>query len=72
MGTVDQHQWLAFEPDTVTSMTTAFDAAVLSLQLLDRDDALRYVVAKKIIEIARSGERDPARICQRALEDLRR
>jgi hypothetical protein len=72
MGTVDQHQWLAFEPDTVTSMTTAFDAAVLSLQLMAHEDGLRYQVAKKIIEIARSGERDPARICQRALEDLRR
>jgi hypothetical protein len=72
MGGADQHRWLAFEPDTVKSMSIAFDRAVLSLNLTDHDEAFRYVVAKKIIEIARKGERDPARICERALDDLLR
>jgi hypothetical protein len=53
-------------------MSIAFDRAVLSLNLTDHDEAFRYVVAKKIIEIARKGERDPARICERALDDLLR
>jgi hypothetical protein len=71
MASTDQHHWLAFEPDVVKSMTIAFDEAVLSLNLTDEADPIRYVVAKKIIEIARKGEQDPARLCKRALQDLR-
>jgi hypothetical protein len=71
MGSADQLQWLAFEPDTVKSMTIAFDEAVLSLELADDADPFRYVIAKKIIEIARKGERDPARLCERAIKELR-
>jgi len=71
MGSADQRQWLVFDPDTVKSMAIAFDEAVLSLELMDDADPFRYLVAKKIIEIARKGERDPARLCKRALQDLR-
>jgi hypothetical protein len=71
MGSADQRQWLVFDPDVVKSMAIAFDEAVLSLELTDDADPFRYVVAKKIIEIARKGERDPTRLCQRALQDLR-
>jgi len=71
MGSADQRQWLVFDPDAVKSMAIAFDEAVLSLELTDDADPFRYVVAKKIIEIARKGERDPTRLCERALQDLR-
>jgi hypothetical protein len=41
-----------------------------ALHLADRDDAVTEVIAKKIIEVARSGEHDPAHICVRALNEL--
>jgi hypothetical protein len=40
------------------------------LQLADRQDAITELVAKKIIEVAGSGERDPARISEQALAGL--
>jgi hypothetical protein len=34
-------------------------------------DVLPEVVAAKTIELARQGERDPDRLCERALNDIR-
>jgi hypothetical protein len=36
---------------------------------VDRDDLA--VIAKKIIELAKAGERNPDLLCERALKDLR-
>jgi hypothetical protein len=51
-----------FEPKDVEAMTAAFAAVCLSLQLADRDDPFTEIVARKIIEIAGIGERDPERL----------
>jgi hypothetical protein len=51
-----------FDPPAIEAMTAAFDAARLSLQLADRDDPFTEIVARKVIEIAGTGERDPKRI----------
>jgi hypothetical protein len=59
-----------FPPEDVAGMTTAYDAALQLLQLTDRADPVTEIVAKKIIEIARSGERDPPKICARAIKEL--
>jgi hypothetical protein len=40
------------------------------LQLSDRQDPITEIVAKKIIEAAQAGERDPRRIRERALREL--
>ena len=40
------------------------------LQLSDRQDPITEIVAKKIIEAAQTGERDPRRIRERALREL--
>ena len=44
--------------------------ALQLLRLVDRTDPVTEIVAKKIIEVARSGETDPPRICARALKEL--
>ncbi len=41
------------------------------LQLSDRTDPITELVARKIIEIAEVGERDPDRLCERALAALK-
>lgn len=61
----------AFEPTAIEAMTAAFDAVCKSLQLRNRDDPIVHIVARKIIEIARSGEQDPQRMHDVALAELK-
>ena len=60
----------AFDPAAVTALTNAYEAACASLRLIDRTDPLAEIVAKKIIEHARRGERDPSRLCAVVLKEL--
>ena len=48
-------------------MSAAYEETLRVLQLADRQDPITELVASKIIEIARTGERDPARISEQAL-----
>ena len=61
----------SFSPEAVIAMTAAFDAALKELRLVDRNDPLAEIVAHKIINLARTGERDSRRLCERALKDIR-
>jgi hypothetical protein len=65
-------QWLAFEPEAVKAMTIAFDQVIKGRGVEDNADAFGYLVAKKIIEIARHGEYNPVRLAELALKDLKR
>jgi hypothetical protein len=56
---VKQH---AFTPDEIKLLVTAFEEALLELQLKDRDDPATLLVAKRIIALAQRGERDPIRL----------
>ena len=60
----------AFDPAAVTALTNAYEEACAALRLIDRTDPLAEVVAKKIIEHARRGERDPNRLREAVLRDL--
>jgi hypothetical protein len=62
----------AFGPDEITVLTSAFDDALRRLHLADRADPATDVVAKKIIELAQRGERDPVRLSERAIQALSR
>ena len=53
-------------------MNTAFAAACKSLQLVIRDDPMTEIVARKIIDVARAGERDPQRMHDLALARIER
>jgi hypothetical protein len=60
----------AFDQADIDRMAAAYEAALARLRLNDRDDPLCELVAKKIIEIVRNGERDPPRISARAHAEL--
>jgi hypothetical protein len=62
----------AFEPEAVINMSRAYESALVALQLTDRQDPLTEIVAKKIVDDAETGERDPDRLRDRALEEIRR
>jgi len=49
----------------------AYEQALRTLGVQDRNDALTELIAKKIIEIGQTGLKDPAGICARAVEELR-
>jgi hypothetical protein len=62
----------AFDASEVEAMGQAFDAACATLQLSDGEDAFRKLVARKVIECAESGERNPQRIYDLVLSEFRR
>ena len=49
----------AFEPDDIRVLQVAYDGVIRSLNLADAPEQVRELVAMKIIECARGGERDP-------------
>ena len=63
-------QGRAYGPEDIKVMSTAFEGALNALGLMDRADPLNDLVAKKIIEIAKTGERNPSRLRDRALKSL--
>ncbi len=51
-------------------MTAAYEAALIDLGLVDRDDPFTEIVAGAILSITSKGERDPAIIKNRALRAI--
>ena len=57
-----------FDPETARLLGLAFEMAVVALEHVEGSVApTRDLVARKIIELAIAGERDPERLCDRAL-----
>jgi len=48
-------------------MGLTYDLTLISLRLVDRGDIANNIVAQKLIELAKSGERDPERLCDAVL-----
>ena len=59
------------DPETKRVMGVAFEMTRAALRLVDRDDLAVAIIAKKIIELAKAGERNPDLLCEQALIDLR-
>jgi hypothetical protein len=51
-----------FSPEDITALTTAFEETLSALGLVDRNDPVVTMVAKRIIELAKYGERKPTRL----------
>jgi len=60
----------SFGPEEVKVMTAAYEAALLELGLVDRDDPVTEIIATAIVSITSMGERDPATIKDRALNAI--
>ena len=57
-----------FDPETIRLMGLAYEMTLISLRLVDRGDIANDVLAQKIIEHAKAGERDPERLCESVLQ----
>ena len=62
----------AFDPQAVKALALAYDDACAVLHVVDRADPRATIVAKKIIEHAQQGERDPIRLRDLVLIELQR
>ena len=62
-------QFSAFEPDQIACMKAAYEDALKALQVTRRNP-ITDLLAKKIVEAAQTGERDPVRLREAALRDL--
>lgn len=60
----------AFEPEAIATMTSAYAEVCRALGLHGRDRSEVNAVAKKIIEFAQRGERDPVRLRESVLQAL--
>jgi hypothetical protein len=59
-----------FGPTEISAMTAAYEAALVDLGLVDRDDPITEIVATAIVSITSMGEREPTTIKDRALNAL--
>jgi hypothetical protein len=63
-------QQSAFGPEEIGRMTAAYEECLHILELVNRSDPITELLAKHIIEVAQTGERDPSKICSQTLERL--
>ena len=59
-----------FDPETVRVLCDAYDKASRSIHDNGQPDIVKEVIARRIISLAQKGERDPDRLCARALAAL--
>ena len=57
-------------PEDLRRLTDAYEHTLRALSVKDRNDPLTELIAKKIIEIAQTGLKDPAQISARAIQEL--
>ena len=67
----DQEQEI-FEPNTIAALAAALKETLHQLRLVDRNDPAVTIIAKRIIELARQGERDPIRLRDEVIQSLRK
>lgn len=63
-------QTASYSPEDVERLTTAYEGALRLLQLANRTDPINEIIAKRIIDAAKTGIRDPEELCAWAIRDL--
>jgi len=57
-------------PEDIRRLTAAFEQALRTLGIVDRSDPLAELLARKIIEVAQTGIREPADISAQAIKEI--
>lgn len=60
----------AFGPEEVATLSSALEGTLRSLRLIDRVDLAVSLVADRLIQLAKHGERDSTRLREEALKSL--
>jgi hypothetical protein len=61
----------AFGPEDTAAMTVAFEEALKRLNVADRGAPMATSVAKKIVRLAKRGERNPTRLTEGVISSFR-
>jgi len=56
--------------EEISRLSEAYERTLRTLYLVDRNDPLTEMIAKKIIEIGQTGVKEPTQISQLAIKDL--
>lgn len=57
-------------PEEIAILTEAYEAMLHKLNLVDRNDPITEIVAKKIIELGQRGVREAAQLVELAIKEL--
>ncbi|MEH2501429.1 pyrimidine operon attenuation protein/uracil phosphoribosyltransferase [Bradyrhizobium sp. AZCC 1578] len=57
-------------PEEISRLTTAYEQALRAIGIVDRGDPLAELLARKIIEVAQTGIREPADISAQAIKEM--
>ncbi|MGB2584782.1 MAG: hypothetical protein WCB77_09235 [Pseudolabrys sp.] len=60
----------SFGPDEIKVMTAAYEAALIDLVVTNRDDPITELIARAVVNVTATGERDPTLTKERALNAL--
>jgi hypothetical protein len=60
----------AFNPEDIAVMTAAHVIVLEQLKVTDRKSATAFLIAKTVIEIAKSGERDSRVLSEKVIQAL--
>jgi hypothetical protein len=60
-----------FDQETRRILGVAFAQVCIALRIGERDDHVKQAIANKIIELAKTGERNPDVLCEGALNNVR-
>ncbi|MGC2825906.1 MAG: hypothetical protein WA322_16980 [Pseudolabrys sp.] len=60
----------SFGPDEIKVMTAAYEGALIDLSVANRDDPITDLIAKAIVNVTATGERDPILVKERAINAL--
>jgi hypothetical protein len=60
-----------FDAETLRILGVAFAQVAIALRVGDCDDDVKQAIANKIIELAKTGERNPDLLCEHALKEIR-
>jgi hypothetical protein len=61
----------AFGPEDVQALVSAFESALEALRLVDRSDPAVLMVARRVIALAKEGNRDPIVLRDRVVSSFR-
>jgi hypothetical protein len=60
----------SFGPDEIEVMKAAYEAALVEIGVANRDDPITELIAKSIVNVTATGERDYKEVMERALNAL--
>ena len=59
-----------FEPDDVRLLATVYEKVLCTVGVVDRKDPRAELIARKVVQLAQAGERDPECLKDLAIEEL--